>query len=171
MLPIETMRMSPAGHWTNPLKKSSRRNSRRRRVLCPNQTTHNGIVSVNRRGYGFVSCGQIRIRLRLCRVVLYVAKNVSTRSIVKKKRRKPQTSQDKAVATNYHSRQTSGKNQSREFFTIHFHDFFHCFFGQYGSTQVVLRISKTDFGFFPALQNERQFPRKNLSHTQRPDKH
>ena len=38
---------------------------------------------------------------------------LSTRSIVKKKRRKPQTSQDKAVATNYHSRQTSGKNQNR----------------------------------------------------------
>src|SRR5208282_817365 len=61
------------------------------------------------------------------RAVLSVAKNVSTRSIVKKKRRKPQTSQDKAVATNYHIRQTSGKNQNREFFTIHFHDFFHNF--------------------------------------------
>jgi hypothetical protein len=43
---------------------------------------------------------------------------LSTRSIVKKKRRKPQTSQDKAVATNYHSRQTSGKNQNREYFTF-----------------------------------------------------
>jgi hypothetical protein len=54
---------------------------------------------------------------------------LSTGNIVKKKRRKAQTSQDKTVATNYHSRQTSGKNQSREFFTIHFHDFFHCFLG------------------------------------------
>jgi hypothetical protein len=43
---------------------------------------------------------------------------LSTRSIVKKNRRKPQTSQDKAVATNYHSRQTSGKNQNREFFDV-----------------------------------------------------
>jgi hypothetical protein len=46
--------------------------------------------------------------------------NESTRSIVKKKRRKPQTSQDKAVATNYHSRQTSGKNQNHEFFAVFF---------------------------------------------------
>jgi hypothetical protein len=46
--------------------------------------------------------------------------NESTRSIVKKKRRKSQTSQDKAVATNYHSRQTSGKNQNREYFTVFF---------------------------------------------------
>jgi hypothetical protein len=45
---------------------------------------------------------------------------LSTRSIVKKKRRKPQTSQDKAVATNYHSRQTSGKNQNPEYFTVFF---------------------------------------------------
>jgi hypothetical protein len=43
---------------------------------------------------------------------------LSTRSIVKKKRRKPQISQDKAVATNYHSRQTSGKNQNHEFFPV-----------------------------------------------------
>jgi len=43
---------------------------------------------------------------------------LSTRSIVKKKRRKSQTSQDKAVATNYHSRQTSGKNQNPEYFTV-----------------------------------------------------
>jgi hypothetical protein len=50
-------------------------------------------------------------------------------SIVKKNRRKPQTSQDKAVATNYHNRQTSGKNPNREYFTIHFHNFFHCFLG------------------------------------------
>jgi hypothetical protein len=52
--------------------------------------------------------------------VLSVAKILSTRSIVKKKRRKPQISQDKAVATNYHSRQTSGKNQNREFFDVFF---------------------------------------------------
>jgi hypothetical protein len=45
---------------------------------------------------------------------------LSTRSIVKKKRRKPQTSQDKAVATNYHGRQASGKNQNRENFTVFF---------------------------------------------------
>jgi hypothetical protein len=37
---------------------------------------------------------------------------LSTRSIVKKKRRKSQTSQDKAVATNYHSRQTQGKTKT-----------------------------------------------------------
>jgi len=43
---------------------------------------------------------------------------LSTRSIVKKKRRKPQTSQDKAVATNYHSRQASGKNRNREYFDV-----------------------------------------------------
>jgi hypothetical protein len=43
---------------------------------------------------------------------------LSTRSIVKKNRRKPQTSQDKAVATNYHSPQTSGKNQNREYFDV-----------------------------------------------------
>jgi hypothetical protein len=40
---------------------------------------------------------------------------LSTRSIVKKNRRKPQTSQDKAVATNYHSRQTSGKTKTVNF--------------------------------------------------------
>jgi hypothetical protein len=45
---------------------------------------------------------------------------LSTRSIVKKNRRKPQTSQDKAVATNYHSRQTSGKNQNPEYFDVFF---------------------------------------------------
>jgi hypothetical protein len=45
---------------------------------------------------------------------------LSTRSIVKKKRRKPQTSQDKALATNYHSRQASGKNQNREIFDVFF---------------------------------------------------
>jgi hypothetical protein len=44
-------------------------------------------------------------------------KKLSTRSIVKKKRRKPQTSQDKAVATNHPRHQTSGKNQNREYFT------------------------------------------------------
>jgi hypothetical protein len=43
---------------------------------------------------------------------------LSTIDIVKKKRRKPQTSQDKAVATSYHSRPTSGKNQNREYFTV-----------------------------------------------------
>jgi hypothetical protein len=83
---------------------------------------------------------------------VFVAKNVSIRSIVKKKRRKPQTSQDKAVATNDHSGQTSGKNQNREFFTVF-------------SRRVVLRILKVGFGFFPALQNERQNPRGILSHT------
>jgi hypothetical protein len=82
---------------------------------------------------------------------VFVAKNVSIRSIVKKKRRKPQTSQDKAVATNDHSGQTSGKNQNREFFTVF-------------SRRVVLRILKVGFGFFPALQNERQNPRGILSH-------
>jgi hypothetical protein len=45
---------------------------------------------------------------------------LSTQNIVKKKQRKSQTSQDKAVATNYHSRQTSGKNQNREYFTVFF---------------------------------------------------
>jgi hypothetical protein len=129
--------------------------------------------------------------LRLAALGSLWQQKLSTRSIVKKKRRKPQTSQDKAVATNYHSRQTSGKNQSREFFTIHFHNFFRnysgggegsagetptdaggtpalpgklnsylfsLFFGQYGSTQVVLRISKMDSGVFPALQTEWQGP-------------
>jgi hypothetical protein len=43
---------------------------------------------------------------------------LSRRSIVKKRRRKSQTSQNKAVATNYHSRQASGKNQNPEFFTV-----------------------------------------------------
>jgi hypothetical protein len=84
---------------------------------------------------------------------------LSTRSIVKKNRRKPQPSQDKAVATNNHSRQTSGKNQNLEFFTVFFRPAVAKALarqGQYGSTQVVLRISKMDFGFFPALQNERQ---------------
>jgi hypothetical protein len=71
---------------------------------------------------------------------------LSTRSIVKKNRRKPQTSQDKAVATNYHSHPASGKNQNREYFDV--------FFGR-----VSLRISKMDSGFFPALQNEGQNPR------------
>jgi hypothetical protein len=61
---------------------------------------------------------------------------LSTRSIVKKKRRKSQTSQDKAVATNYHSHQTSGKNQNREIFTVFF-------WGQYGSTQVALEKFKS----------------------------
>jgi hypothetical protein len=54
---------------------------------------------------------------------------LSTKNIVKIKRRKSQTSQDKAVATNQDSHQTSGKNQNREYFTIHFHNFFHCFLG------------------------------------------
>ena len=31
-----------------------------------------------------------------------------------------------------------------------------------------LRISKMDFGFFPAFQNERQTPRRILSHTRPP---
>jgi hypothetical protein len=43
---------------------------------------------------------------------------LSTKNIVKKKRRKPQTSHDKAVATNQNSHQTSGKNQNREYFTV-----------------------------------------------------
>jgi hypothetical protein len=45
---------------------------------------------------------------------------LSTRSIVKKNRCIPQTSQDKAVATNYHSRQTSWKNQNLENFNVFF---------------------------------------------------
>jgi hypothetical protein len=71
---------------------------------------------------------------------------LSTRSIVKEKWRKPQLSQDQAVATYYHSRQRSGKNQNREYFTV--------FLGR-----VFPGISKMDFGFFPAFQNERQNPR------------
>jgi hypothetical protein len=42
------------------------------------------------------------------------------KNIVKKKRRKSQTSQDKAVATNQNSHQTSGKNLNREYFTVFF---------------------------------------------------
>jgi hypothetical protein len=61
-------------------------------------------------------------------------KREQTQMIVNKKhcqekRRKSQTSKDKALATNYHSRQTSGKNQNREYFTVRFHNFFHCFLG------------------------------------------
>jgi hypothetical protein len=48
---------------------------------------------------------------------------LSTRSIVKKKRCKPQTSQHQAVATKYNSRQTSGKNQNPEYFTVFFGGF------------------------------------------------
>jgi hypothetical protein len=70
---------------------------------------------------------------------------LSTRSIVKKKRRKPQTSQHQPVATNNHSRQTSGKNQYHEYFTIHFHNFFHCFLGNMVQRKLLLRNSKTPF--------------------------
>jgi hypothetical protein len=63
------------------------------------------------------------IREILKSVVKSFRKRLSTRNNVKKKRRKPQTSQDKAVATNYHSRQTSGKNQNREYFTVFFGGF------------------------------------------------
>jgi hypothetical protein len=51
-------------------------------------------------------------------VVKSFRKGLSRINNVKKKRRKSQTSQDKAVATNDRSHQTSGKNQSREFFTV-----------------------------------------------------
>jgi hypothetical protein len=34
--------------------------------------------------------------------------------------------------------------------------------------RIFLRISKMDFGFFPALQNERQNPQRILSHTLSP---
>jgi hypothetical protein len=70
---------------------------------------------------------------------------LSRRNKVKKKRRKSQTSQDQAVATKQNSRQRSGKNQNREYFTV--------LLGR-----VFPGISKMDFGFFPALQNERQHP-------------
>ncbi len=56
----------------------------------------------------------------LCALCVFLAKKSSRKNIVKKKRRKSQTSQDKAVATNYHSHQTSGKNQNREYFTVFF---------------------------------------------------
>jgi hypothetical protein len=45
---------------------------------------------------------------------------MSTINNVKKKRRKSQPSQDKAVATNQNRHQTSGKNQNREYFTVFF---------------------------------------------------
>jgi hypothetical protein len=45
---------------------------------------------------------------------------LSIRNIVKKKRRKSQISQHKAVATNQNRHPTSGKNQNREYFTVFF---------------------------------------------------
>jgi hypothetical protein len=48
---------------------------------------------------------------------------LSRKNIVKKKRRKSQISQDKAVATNYHSHQTPGKNQNSEYFNVFFGGF------------------------------------------------
>jgi hypothetical protein len=86
--------------------------------------------------------------LRLAALGSLWQQKLSTRSIVKKKRRKPQTSQDKAVATNYHSRQTSGKNQSREFFTIHFHNFFRNYSG---GGEGSAGETPTDAGGTPAL--------------------
>jgi hypothetical protein len=71
---------------------------------------------------------------------------LSTPNIVKEKRRKSQTSQDKAGATYYHSHQTSGKNQNREYFTIHFHNFFHRLFRHnMAQRQLLLRNSKLPF--------------------------
>jgi hypothetical protein len=71
---------------------------------------------------------------------------LSIRNIVKKNRRKSQTSQDKAVATNYHSHQTSGKNK-----TANFSLFF--------SGQIALEKFKSSAPkpFGTAFQTERQF--------------
>jgi hypothetical protein len=78
---------------------------------------------------------------------------LSTRSIVKKKRRKPQTSQDKAVATNYHSRQASGKNHNRENFAV-----FSARRRQgFGATRAIWFNASCLEKFKNAFQTERQF--------------
>jgi hypothetical protein len=78
--------------------------------------------------------------------------SLSTRSIVKKNRRKPQTSQDKAVATNYHSHQASGENQIREYFPVFWAIKFNA-----SCLEKFKNIPESFRG--PGLQNERRFGR------------